>query len=52
VRWFSNNNKLIGHARSASLALLDILPFAKSNLARKSMGLAKKQSRLARGIKL
>ena len=52
VKWFSNDNAIIGHARSASLALMDILPFFKSQLAHKSMGLAKKQPRLARGIEL
>ncbi len=52
VRLFSNDNILIGHARSAGLMLLDNLPPAKHWLAQKSMGLGKKQPRLARGIAL
>lgn len=52
VRLFSNNNFFIGHARSAGLMLLDNLPPAKHWLAQKSMGLAKKQPRIARGISL
>ncbi|MCX4188238.1 2-octaprenyl-6-methoxyphenyl hydroxylase [Methylophaga sp. OBS4] len=52
VRLFSNDFSLLGHLRGAGLTLLDNLPFAKSWLARKSMGLAQKQPRLGRGIRL
>tara|TARA_R110002111_G_scaffold35012_20_gene68994 strand:+ start:1356 stop:2561 length:1206 start_codon:yes stop_codon:yes gene_type:complete len=52
VKLFSNNNSLLGHARSAGLILLDNLPPAKHWLAQKSMGLGKKQPRLARGLPL
>ncbi len=52
VNLFSNDNALLGHARGAGLALLDILPRTKSHIAQSSMGLANKQSRLARGIDL
>jgi 2-octaprenyl-6-methoxyphenol hydroxylase len=50
VRVFSNNNPLIGHGRSAGLIALDLMPPVKHWLAKKSMGLGKKQPRLARGI--
>lgn len=52
VNLFSNDNAFLGHARGAGLALLDILPRTKSHIAKSSMGLANKQSRLARGIDL
>ena len=49
VRLFSNNNPVLGHGRSAGLIALDLIPPAKHWLAKKSMGLGKKQPRLARG---
>jgi 2-octaprenyl-6-methoxyphenol hydroxylase len=52
VRLFSNNNVVLGHGRSAGLIALDLLPPAKHWLASKSMGLGKKQPRLARGMTL
>lgn len=52
VRLFSNNNPLLGHSRSAGLVALDLIPPAKHWLAQKSMGLGKRQPRLARGISL
>jgi len=52
VRLFSNNNPVLGHGRSAGLIALDLIPPAKHWLAKKSMGLGKKQPRLARGIAL
>jgi 2-octaprenyl-6-methoxyphenol hydroxylase len=52
VTLFSNNNSVLGHLRGAGLTLIDALPVAKHWLAQKSMGLGKKQPRLARGIKL
>ncbi|MBL1321164.1 MAG: 2-octaprenyl-6-methoxyphenyl hydroxylase [Methylophaga sp.] len=52
VKVFSNDNPIIGHLRGAGLTLTDALPLAKHWLAQKSMGLDRKQPRLARGIKL
>lgn len=52
VRLFSNANPLLGHGRSAALALLDILPPVKRVLCQTSMGLSQKQTRLARGRSL
>ncbi|MCL4165161.1 UNVERIFIED_CONTAM: hypothetical protein GTU68_017254, partial [Idotea baltica] len=52
VRLFSNDNALLGHGRSMGLMGLDLIPPAKHWLANKSMGLGKKQPRLARGIDL
>ena len=52
VRLFSNDNVVLGHGRSAGLIALDLLPPAKHWLAHKSMGLGKKQPRLARGMTL
>jgi 2-octaprenyl-6-methoxyphenol hydroxylase len=52
VKLFSNDISVLGHARGAGLALLDTLPPLKSWLARQSMGLANKQPRLGRGIRL
>ncbi|MFT7235513.1 MAG: 2-octaprenyl-6-methoxyphenol hydroxylase [Methylophagaceae bacterium] len=52
VRLFSNNNPILGSGRSAGLMALDLIPPAKHWLAKQSMGLGKKQPRLARGITL
>lgn len=52
VKLFSNNNPLLGHIRGAGLTLVDAIPPAKHWLAQKSMGLARKQPRLGRGIAL
>lgn len=52
VKLFSNSNPLLGHSRSAALALLDIMPPIKQSLCRASMGLSQKQTRLARGLPL
>lgn len=52
VKLFSNDISLLGHLRGAGLAMLDNLPFAKSWLAQRSMGLTQKQPRLGRGIEL
>jgi 2-octaprenyl-6-methoxyphenol hydroxylase len=52
VSLFSNDNSLLGHGRAACLSLLDSIPPAKHWFAKKSMGIAKKQPRLARGISL
>ncbi|MFW5451071.1 MAG: 2-octaprenyl-6-methoxyphenyl hydroxylase [Methylophagaceae bacterium] len=52
VKLFSNDNPLLGHFRGAGLALVDVLSPIKHRLAQKSMGLARKQARLGRGISL
>ncbi|MFW5447616.1 MAG: 2-octaprenyl-6-methoxyphenyl hydroxylase [Methylophagaceae bacterium] len=52
VTLFSNDNPALGHLRGVGLTLVDTLPVAKHWLAQKSMGLDRKQPRLARGIKL
>jgi len=52
VNLFSNNNSLLGHCRGVGLSILDALPPVKHWLAQKSMGLDRKQPRLARGIPL
>ncbi|RKZ89539.1 MAG: 2-octaprenyl-6-methoxyphenyl hydroxylase [Gammaproteobacteria bacterium] len=52
VKLFSNNNPLLGHIRGAGLTVMDAIPPAKHWLAQKSMGLARKQPRLGRGIAL
>jgi|TARA_R100001143_G_scaffold25354_3_gene25638 2-octaprenyl-6-methoxyphenol hydroxylase len=52
VKTFSNNAFLLGHGRSLSLALLNGLPSVKSRLAKTSMGLSGKQSKLSRGLPL
>jgi len=52
VKLFSNANPLLGHGRSAALAMLDILPPVKQRLSLASMGLSQKQTRLARGLPL
>lgn len=52
VRLFSNANPVLGHGRAAALALLDCFPPLKSMLAKHSMGLSGKQSRLSRAHRL
>ncbi len=52
VDLFSNDNPLLGHFRGAGLALVELFPPAKHWLARKSMGLARKQPKLGRGLPL
>jgi len=52
VSVFSNNNPLLGHLRGAGLTVMDMLPPAKNWLAKHSMGLDGKQTRLSRGISL
>jgi 2-octaprenyl-6-methoxyphenol hydroxylase len=52
VTLFSNNNPLLGHLRGASLSVMESLPPLKHWLAKKSMGLGRKQPRLGRGISL
>ena len=52
VTLFSNSSPLLGHLRGASLSLLEAVPPVKHWLAKKSMGLDRKQPRLGRGIAL
>ena len=52
VKLFSNDNFLLGHARAAGLTIVDRLLPLRSLLAKQSMGLANRQSRLARGLPL
>lgn len=52
VDLFSNNNPLLGHLRGAGLALIDAVPPAKHWLAKQSMGLTGKQTKLGRGLSL
>jgi 2-octaprenyl-6-methoxyphenol hydroxylase len=52
VKLFSNQNFLLGHARAAGLTLVDRLVPLRTLLAKQSMGLASRPSRLARGLPL
>lgn len=50
VKLFSNDFSVLGHVRAAGLLLTDLLPFVKHRLARQSMGLSGRLSRLGRGL--
>ncbi|QBQ53589.1 2-octaprenyl-6-methoxyphenyl hydroxylase [Nitrosococcus wardiae] len=52
VRLFSNDYPLLGPARGLGLAALDLFPPLKQQFMRQTMGLAGRQSRLARGLAL
>jgi 2-octaprenyl-6-methoxyphenol hydroxylase len=52
VQTFSNAITPLAHFRSLSLFLVDILPDIKHLLARQSMGLNTRQTRLSRGMQL
>lgn len=52
VKVFSNDFSVLGHARAAGLLATDLMPFIKHKLARQSMGLSGRLSRLGRGLKL
>jgi 2-octaprenyl-6-methoxyphenol hydroxylase len=52
IRLFDLPLASIGVARGAGLALFDVLPGAKRALARETMGLGGRQTRLARGLPL
>ncbi len=52
VKVFSNDFSALGHARAAGLLATDLMPFIKHKLARQSMGLSGRLSRLGRGLKL
>ncbi len=52
VRLFSNDIPILGHLRGAGLTMMDNMPMMKHWLAKKSMGLAQAQPKLARGVPL
>jgi len=52
VKTFSNAIAPLAHLRSLSLLLVDILPDIKHRLARQSMGLSGRLTRLNRGLRL
>lgn len=52
VRGFGLDLALLRHARGQGLALFDLLPPVKREFARRTMGLAARQPRLARGLPL
>jgi len=52
VKLFSNDNFFMGHGRAVGLMAVDRLPLFRQVLAKQSMGLAHRQSRLSRGLPL
>ena len=52
VKVFSNKFMPLAHARAAGLMMVDCLPSLRHLLAKQSMGLAGKMSRLMRGVSL
>ncbi len=50
VKIFSNDFPPLAHARAAALLLTDLMPAVKHRLARQSMGLSGRLSRLGRGL--
>lgn len=52
VKIFSNDNFLVGHTRAVGLTAIDRLLPLRTLLAKQSMGLANRQSRLSRGLSL
>jgi len=52
VKLFSNNFMPLAHARAAGLMMVDCLPSLRHLLAKQSMGLVGKMSRLMRGVSL
>ncbi len=52
VKVFSNDFSVLGHMRAVGLLATDLMPFVKHKLARQSMGLSGRLSRLGRGLKL
>ena len=52
VKIFSSENFLLGHARAAGLTMVDRVSTLRNLLAKQSMGLANRQSRLSRGLPL
>ncbi|MDA3870160.1 MAG: 2-octaprenyl-6-methoxyphenyl hydroxylase [Gammaproteobacteria bacterium] len=52
VKVFSNDFPPLAHARAAALLLTDLMPAVKHRLARQSMGLSGRLSRLGRGLSM
>lgn len=52
VKTFSNNFAPLAHARAAGLLAVDLLPSLKHALAKQSMGLGGRLSKLARGLSI
>ena len=52
VKLFSNDQFLLGHARAVGLMMVDRLPPFRRLLAKQSMGMTHRQSRLSRGLPL
>lgn len=52
VKIFSNDFPPLAHARAAALLLTDLMPAVKHRLARQSMGLSGRLSRLGRGLSM
>jgi len=50
VKIFSNDFSVLGHVRATGLLFTDLMPFVKHRLARQSMGLSGRLSRLGRGL--
>ena len=50
VKVFSNNFSVLGHLRASALLATDLMPFVKHKLARQSMGLSGRLSKLGRGL--
>ena len=50
VKIFSNDYSLLGHLRASALLVTDLMPFVKHRLARQSMGLSGRLSKLGRGL--
>ena len=52
VKMFSNDIRPLAHLRAAGLIAADLMPPVKHQLARQSMGLSGRMSRLARRLSL
>jgi len=52
IRMFGRSGKLLGASRGLGMALFDTVPVAKRALARRTMGLSGRMTRLARGLDL
>ena len=52
IRFFGRGSSLLATGRGLGLALFDMLPAGKRELARQTMGLSGRMTRLARGLRL
>ncbi|MDH5613097.1 MAG: 2-octaprenyl-6-methoxyphenyl hydroxylase [Gammaproteobacteria bacterium] len=52
VKIFSNDFSVLGHVRTVGLLVTDLMPFVKHKLARQSMGLSGRLSKLGRGLRM